>query len=357
MAERRETGRPGRPSRPARPGKRAAAPGASKKAQGQATGQDTGQDTAKDTRKGPRKPAGKGPSRSRGPGQSGRSPRRKGKPAGQDMSGPADWSEGERIAKYLARAGVGSRRDCEALIEAGKVWVNGERLVSPAVKVTGSELIRVGRRTIRPPEPTRLWRYHKPAGLITTNADPEGRTTIFSQLPKDLPRVVTIGRLDLNTEGLLLLTNDGALARALELPGHAFERRYRARAFGRVDPAGLEQLRSGITVDGERFGAIEAVLEQETGANNWLSVSLTEGKKREVRRALDAVGLTVNRLIRIQYGPFELGDLRPGAVAEVPADLLAATLGPLLPDLDLAPPPPAEKPRRDPATSRFRKRR
>ncbi|MEL6387273.1 MAG: pseudouridine synthase [Pseudomonadota bacterium] len=276
----------------------------------------------------------------------------------KDKTTPQDWSEGERIAKYLARAGVGSRRACEALIEAGKVSINGERLMTPARKVTGRETIRVGRKIIQPPDATRLWRYHKPAGLITTNADPAGRTTIFEQLPKDLPRVVTIGRLDINTEGLLLLTNDGALARALELPKHAFERRYRARAFGLVDDRKLESLASGITVDGERFGAIEAVLDQETGSNNWLSVSLKEGKKREVRRALDAVGLTVNRLIRTHYGPFELADLRPGAVAEVPPDRLPEVLGPILPELDFEPEGRSgEKPDRPPPKSRFRKRR
>ncbi len=390
MAERRETGRPRRPTRSERPGKPAAASGtpgkrdsepprggtgntkppAGGKRQAEAKGPGKrGAGAAKggtagnwDTRPPGSKPAG---SRTAGPKRPASRP--KSAPPGQRApqraadGGAGDWSEGERIAKYLARAGVGSRRDVEALIEAGKVSVDGQRLHSPAVKVTGRERIRVGRKSIRPPEPTRLWRYHKPAGLITTNVDPAGRPTIFSQLPKDLPRTVTIGRLDLNTEGLLLLTNDGALARALELPGHAFERRYRARAYGRVDEGKLDQLRAGITVDGERFGAIEAVLEQETGANNWLAVSLAEGKKREVRRALDAVGLMVNRLIRVQYGPFHLAELRPGAVEEVPAERLRETLQPLLPDFRFhdADPEPARpaKPRRTPPTSRFRKRR
>lgn len=232
-------------------------------------------------------------------------------------------AEGERIAKYLARAGVASRRACEALIEEGKVSVDGRKVTTPAMKVTGREDIRIAGHRIEAPEATRVWRYHKPAGLITTNTDPAGRRTVFDELPKSLPRVVTIGRLDLNTEGLLLLTNDGGFARALELPGNEMERVYRARAFGRVDPQKLARLAQGITVDGQRFGAIKAELEQETGANSWLRVCLKEGKKREVRRALDAIGLQVNRLIRIAYGPVELGELRPGAVEEIAPDRLA----------------------------------
>lgn len=245
-----------------------------------------------------------------------------------------DWGDGERIAKYLARCGVASRRACEVLIEDGKVTVNGERLISPAFKVTGREDIRVGRKRIAPPEPTRLWRYHKPAGLITTNSDPDGRRTIFDELPKSLPRVLTIGRLDLNTEGLLLLTNDGELARALELPANAFRRTYRARAHGRVTQASLDALKAGVVVDGEAFGSIEAELERQMGANGWLVVSLSEGRKREVRRALESVDLKVNRLIRISYGPFDLGDLKPGAVEEVKPSDLAATLGHLFPGLE-----------------------
>ncbi len=248
--------------------------------------------------------------------------------------GSGDWGGGERIAKYLARCGVASRRACEILIEEGKVTVNGERLVSPAFKVTGREDIRVGRKRIAPPEPARLWRYHKPAGLITTNSDPDGRRTIFDELPKSLPRVVTIGRLDLNTEGLLLLTNDGELARALELPANAFRRTYRARAHGRVTQGALDTLKAGVTVDGEAFGPIEAELERQMGANGWLTVSLSEGRKREVRRALEAVDLKVNRLIRTSYGPYSLGDLKPGAVEEVQPAEIAATLGHLVPGLE-----------------------
>ena len=242
--------------------------------------------------------------------------------------GPStDWSEGERIAKYLARCGVASRRACEKLIEEGKVTVNGERLISPAFKVTGRELIKVNRKIIRPPEATRLWRYHKPAGLLTTNSDPDGRPTIFQQLPKSLPRTMTIGRLDFNTEGLLLLTNDGDLARALELPENAFARTYRARAHGEITQEALDTLKDGIRVDGDQFGEITATLERQTGANNWITVTLSEGKKREVRRALEALDLQVNRLIRISYGPFELADLNPGSVVEVPQSVLMSELG------------------------------
>lgn len=242
-------------------------------------------------------------------------------------SPPRDWSEGERIAKWLARAGVASRRECESLIEQGAVIVNGRKLTSPAFKVTGAETIQVNGKRVRPPEVTRLWRYHKPSGLITTTTDPAGRRTVFEELPKHLPRTVTVGRLDLTTEGLLLLTNDGELARALELPRNEFERSYRARAHGRVTTDKLAELAAGITVDGVTYAPIKAELERETGTNNWIRVTLTEGKKREVRRALEAVGLEVNRLIRTSYGPFELADLPPGGVEEVLPSELKAHLG------------------------------
>lgn len=269
-----------------------------------------------------RNPAGaKGKPGSR-PGPGNKSPNKARGPAAEP-----DWSEGERIAKYLARAGVASRREVERLIEEGKVSVDGKKLMSPAFKVTGKELIRVGRRIISAPEATRVWRYHKPSGLITTNVDPEGRRTIFDELPRTLPRVVTVGRLDLTTEGLLLLTNDGALARALELPSSGLERTYRVRAHGTVTPEKIEKLAQGITVEGVKYQPIRAVLDRETGANNWLTVTLAEGKKREVRRALESLDLMVNRLIRVSYGPFELVDLKPGQVDEVPPDLLAEAVG------------------------------
>lgn len=255
-----------------------------------------------------------------------RSPARK--PARKAEPTPADWSEGERIAKYLARCGVASRREIESLISDGAVAVNGRKLDTPAFKVTGRERITVNGELVKRPERTRLWRYHKPAGLVTTNSDPEGRATVFQELPKSLPRTVTIGRLDLTTEGLLLLTNDGELARKLELPDTGLTRTYRARAHGRVTPEALKALKDGVTTDdGETYGSIIAELERELGANSWLRVSLQEGRKREVRRALEAVGLMVNRLIRVSYGPFELGKLQPGAVEEVPESDWRARLG------------------------------
>lgn len=258
-------------------------------------------------------------------------PGRRTKPNQTSSHVDPDWSGGERIAKWLARAGIASRRESETLIEEGKVTVNGRKLTSPAFKVTGKESIKVNGKPVKAPESTRLWRYHKPSGLITTTHDPAGRRTIFEELPKHLPRTVTVGRLDLTTEGLLLLTNDGELARTLELPRNAFRRRYRARAHGRVTPDKIEALKDGVTVDGVTYAPIIAELERETGTNNWIKVELTEGKKREVRRALESVGLEVNRLIRTEYGPFELGDLAPGAVEEVPYQTLMETLGPMLP--------------------------
>ena len=239
--------------------------------------------------------------------------------AGQD-----DASSGERVAKALARAGVASRRDVERLIEAGRVKLNGEVLITPAVKVLPGDTLTVDGKAVGAAEPTRLWRYHKPTGLVTTHKDPHERPTVFQALPKAMPRVISIGRLDLNSEGLLLLTNDGDLARALELPSSGWVRRYRARARGRTDQAKLDTLKDGITVEGVRYGPIEARIDKmkenpdgTSAANVWITVALTEGKNREVRRVLEALGLTVNRLIRLSYGPFQLGVLGQGQVEEV----------------------------------------
>jgi 23S rRNA pseudouridine2605 synthase len=232
-------------------------------------------------------------------------------------SEPLSSVDGERIAKFLARAGVCSRRDAEKLIAEGRVKLNGKTLDTPAVKVTDKDRVLVDGRQIGAAEPTRLWRYHKPTGLVTTHRDPGGRPTVFENLPPGLPRVVSVGRLDLNSEGLLLLTNDGALARRLELPSNGWVRRYRARAFGRVKQEDLDMLKDGIEVDGIRYGGIDADLERGQGANAWINVAIREGKNREVRRVLEAIGLKVNRLIRVAYGPFQLGTLEPGAVDEV----------------------------------------
>jgi 23S rRNA pseudouridine2605 synthase len=225
------------------------------------------------------------------------------------------------VAKALARAGVASRREVERLIEDGKVAVNGQVLTSPAVNVQPDDILTVEGRTVSAAEPTRLFRYHKPTGLVTSHNDPRGRPTVFEALPPDLPRLISVGRLDLNSEGLLLLTNDGGLSRALELPSSGWPRRYRARAWGRIDQARLDTLKDGIVVAGVHYGPIEATLDKAregaTGANLWITLTLSEGKNREVRRVLEALGLTVNRLIRLAYGPFALGTLEMGAVEEV----------------------------------------
>ncbi len=226
------------------------------------------------------------------------------------------------MAKFLARAGVCSRRDAERLIAEGRVKLNGCVLDTPAVKVTAKDKVAVDGHVVGAPEATRLWRYHKPAGLVTTHRDPAGRPTVFECLPRDMPRVVSVGRLDLTSEGLLLLTNDGELARKLELPATGLKRRYRARAFGTITQDELDELAKGIDVRGVRYGAIHAQLERQRGANAWIDLTLTEGKNREVRRVLEALGLRVNRLIRVSYGPFQLGALEPGAVDEIPRKAL-----------------------------------
>lgn len=249
--------------------------------------------------------------------------------APEPVSAPSAF-EGDRIAKVLARVGLCSRRDAEAWIKDGRIAVNGEVLTSPAVNVTGEDRITVDGKPIAERERTRLFLFHKPRGLVTTDRDPEGRPTIFDALPEGLPRVVTVGRLDINTEGLLLLTNDGGLARVLELPATGWLRRYRVRANGETDQAQLDALRGGVTIDGVDYAGIEAHLDRVQGANVWLTMGLREGKNREIKRVLEHLGLAVNRLIRLSFGPFQLGELEEGAVEEVKTRILADQIGPNL---------------------------
>ena len=237
---------------------------------------------------------------------------------------------GERIAKVMARVGLCSRRDAEEWILAGRVSINGEVLTSPARDVLPTDQVEVDGAPLPTRERTRLFLYNKERGLVTTARDPEGRPTVFSRLPKNLPRVITIGRLDINTEGLMLLTNDGGLARIIELPETGWLRRYRVRCYGEISQPVLDSLRSGITVDGMNYGPIEATLDREKGDNVWLTLGLREGKNREVKRVLEHLGLQVNRLIRVSFGPFQLGDLSDGAVEEVKTSFLKAQLGPAL---------------------------
>lgn len=247
-----------------------------------------------------------------------------GRPSGQARTPAAEGSSdtgGDRVAKMLARAGVASRREAERLIEAGRVALNGQVLTTPAVKVEAGDILTVDGAVVTEAEPARLFRYNKPIDLVTSHKDPQGRPTVFEALPKGLPRLISVGRLDINSEGLLLLTNDGGLARALEMPSTGIVRRYRARARGRVTQERLDTLKKGITVEGVHYGSIEATLDKAKegpqGANLWITVVLAEGKNREVRRVLEALGLKVNRLIRLSYGPFALGTLMPGEVEEV----------------------------------------
>ena len=239
------------------------------------------------------------------------------------MTGP----ETERIAKRLSRAGICSRREAERWIAAGRISVDGEKISEPGTLVTAASDIQVDGKPVDAPQPTRLWRYYKPTGLLCTNNDPKGRLTIFDRLPKHLPRTMSIGRLDFYSEGLLLLTNDGEIARRLELPETGWVRRYRARCFGRPSADDLSGLAKGLTVDGEKFGSIEAEIDTTRGANTWLTVSLREGKNREIRRAFEHLGYPVSRLIRVAYGPFQLGKLPKNGVEEIPHRFLADQLG------------------------------
>ncbi len=264
-------------------------------------------------------------------------PRGGGKPGGKSGgkdAAPTEPKRSERIAKAMARAGIASRREVERLIGLGKVAVNGRILDTPATLVTRDDVITVNGKPIAAAQATRVWRYNKPVGLLTSHNDPAGRPTVFDALPSGLPRVISVGRLDINTEGLLLLTNDGELSRALELPETALVRQYRARARGRVTQAELDKLKDGVTVDGVRYGPVEANIDKATtkedgsqAANLWISVQITEGKNREVRKVLESVGLTVNRLIRLAYGPFQLGTLAVGSVEEVGPRVIREVLG------------------------------
>ncbi len=264
-------------------------------------------------------------------------PRRPQRPGFQRRpSGPV-LTETMRIAKAMARAGLCSRRDAERWILEGRVRLNGNILASPAQDVGPRDRIEVDGVPLPAAEPAKLWRYHKPKGCVTTHRDPEGRATVFDKLPPHMPRVISIGRLDFNTEGLLLLTNDGELARHLELPSTGWLRRYRVRAFGAITQERLDTLKDGIQIDGVRYGPIEATLDQVQGANVWLTLGLREGKNREVRNILSSLQLTVNRLIRISFGPFQLVDIEPGEVEGIKRRVLADQLGPeLAKQFDLA---------------------
>lgn len=240
---------------------------------------------------------------------------------------PSEGRPGERIAKVLARSGVCSRRDAERLIAEQRVVVDGDVVLTPATKVVPSQTIFVDGKKIPDRERPRLWKYHKPTGQVTTHRDPQKRPTVFQQLSPKMPRVISVGRLDIASEGLLLLTNDGELSRHLELPSTGWARRYRVRLLGKIEQADLDRLKDGVTVNGISYGPIEATLDRAQGANAWLTVSLREGKNREVRRVMEHLGLRVNRLIRTSYGPFQLGKLKPGDVEEISEKVLREQVG------------------------------
>jgi 23S rRNA pseudouridine2605 synthase len=240
---------------------------------------------------------------------------------------PSGIKEGDRIAKVIARAGICSRRDAEKLIAEGRVKLNGVTVTSPAVNVNASDVVQVNDKALAEPEAARMWRYHKPSGLVTTHKDEKGRPTVFASLPRSLGRVVSVGRLDFNTEGLLLLTNDGEIARRMEIPSAGWTRVYRVRLFGKVTQADLDKLATGVTIAGVKYGPIVADLERSKGMHSWATVSLKEGKNREIKRVMEGLGLKVSRLIRTAYGPFQLGQLAEGQTEEIPARLWREKLG------------------------------
>ena len=240
---------------------------------------------------------------------------------------PPTVPEGERIAKRIARAGLCSRREAEVWIGEGRVKVNGKKVTSPAMNVSDADAVVVDGKLLQQKQEARLWLYHKPTGLVTTHKDPEGRRTVFDALPKTLGRVISIGRLDLNSEGLLLLTNDGGLARKLELPSTGWIRRYRVRAYGGITPSMLAGMKKGVSVDGVQYGSVDAALDSQNGNNSWLTVSLSEGKNREIRKIFEHFGCKVSRLIRLSYGPFQLGSLPKGEVKEVTGKVLRSFIG------------------------------
>jgi len=302
-------------------------------------GRPAGKPVPKQYGKPARKPGGKPLAK---PG--GKPPKPGRRPEAKPAAGP---DEPLRIAKAMARAGLCSRREAERWIEQGRVNVNGRLLTTPAFEVSGKDKVLVDGKPLPSAEPPQMWRYYKPRGLVTTHADPQGRPTVFESLPEGLPRVISVGRLDFNSEGLLLLTNDGTLARHLELPATGWLRRYRVRVHGRVSQADLDKLKDGIEIEGVRYGPIEASLDSVQGANAWITMGLREGKNREVRRILAHLGVDVNRLIRISYGPFQLLDLKPGEAEPVKRHVLSDQLGArLAAELNLNEPVEEERARR-----------
>ncbi len=265
-----------------------------------------------------------------------------------------DTPKGDRIAKVLSRAGIASRRESERMIEEGRVSVNGKTITSPALNITPDDKVVVDGKRVGEPDAARIWLYHKPAGLVTSERDEKDRPTVFASLPDTMPRVMSVGRLDINSEGLLLLTNDGEIKRKLELPATGWLRRYRVRINGSVSEARLDELRAGITVDGINYQPMIVTFDRQQGANAWLTVSIREGKNREIRRTMEAIGVVVNRLIRVSYGPFQLGDLKQGDVEEIKGRVVRDQLG-----LGSRPTPtrtrkPVNRPKRSPSGGKKR---